>query len=262
MRTAGHTLLASRVVSELDGLVEFWLGYAAPPPAAAVRAAGFRPDGPDAYCPRCGDSVGPGEVTETGCASCRGNPAVADRVVRLGAYVDQLRDWILAIKYERWALMGQHLGATLGDALSHALHGHTDNVLVAPMPMPWQRRLYRGIDHAQVIASSAARRIDAPLVRLLAKRHGPPQVTLSPTDRIKLGGRNLRVCRRLGGWRLAGEHVIIIDDVRTTGTTMRRAVRLLRALGSPPAGITAAFLAVADPASRRVRHGDAPPGDL
>lgn len=241
-----------RAFEHVDRALDHWLGYAAPPADRAVQSSSFTINAPGDYCTRCGDSIGRGEQTDKGCASCRNHRALADAVVRLGPYVDDLRDWILRLKYERWSPIGRELGRMLADAITTANVVDPEYTIVVPMPMPWQRRMYRGIDHAQVIAASAAHHLDAPLIRALSKKHGPPQVALSPTERQRHGGRNLRIRKRLGGWKLEGAHLILIDDVRTTGTTLRRAVRLLREL--QPAKIVVAVAAVADPASRRIRH--------
>lgn len=243
-----------RVPSAVDRALEYWFGYARPPVQRAVIDAGWTPDAPERYCQRCGDGVGPGESTIDGCAACRDRSPIADAFVRLGPYLDELRDWVLAIKYERWITMGLRLGEQLGAAVRKANVIDAPRAVVVPMPMPWQRRLYRGVDHAQLIAAGVAQQLQSPLCRVLAKKHGPPQVTLTPTDRQRLGGRNLRVRRRLGGWPLDGLQVVLVDDVRTTGTTLRRAVRLLRGLPEPPQRIVAAVVAVADPGARHIRR--------
>ncbi len=190
----------TRSLSWWDNIFEHWLGYNVPPAERAVSDAEFAADDPTKYCSRCGDSVGEGEATATGCASCRHKLALADGIVRLSTYAGDLREWVVTIKYERWSAMAEHLGRMLGTSIALSSLFDPANAYVVPMPMPWQRRLYRGIDHTAVIASAAAREIDAPVVRVLTRTHGPPQVTLSPTDRFRLGGRTLRVCKRFGGW--------------------------------------------------------------
>lgn len=239
-------------VDRFDNALDYWLGYAAPPADHAVQCSTFLPDAPDAYCRNCGDSVGFGEYTSTGCASCRSKPALADTVVRLSPYVGDLREWILRLKYAGWSPIGVELGRMLARSIQESGAVDLDNTIIVPMPMPWQRRLYRGIDHTQVIAVAIARELDIPLVRILSKKHGPPQVALSATDRQRHGGRNLRVRRRLGGWNLKDIQLVLVDDVRTTGTTIRRAVRLLQQLD--PKTIVVSVAAVADPVSRRARQ--------
>ncbi|HWB18803.1 MAG TPA: phosphoribosyltransferase family protein, partial [Phycisphaerales bacterium] len=54
----------------------------------------------------------------------------------------------------------------------------------------------------------------------------------------------------------SGVHFILVDDVRTTGASIRAAARLLRAL--KPAKIIAAVLAVSDARARELRRAHAP----
>ncbi|HRP63019.1 MAG TPA: phosphoribosyltransferase family protein [Phycisphaerales bacterium] len=117
------------------------------------------------------------------------------------------------------------------------------------MPMPWQRRLFRGIDHAAVIASSVAAELDVPMAQVLAKENGPPQTTLKAGQRRAGWGQEMRVRRRWGGWGLNDDHVVLVDDVRTTGETVRKAARLIRQEGV--SRILVAVVAVADGAYRR-----------
>ena len=174
-----------------------------------------------------------------------------DAVVRLGAYTDPLRQWIRSIKYQRWSDMAELLGRQLGAALIESKHLDVSRCVVVPMPMPWQRRVYRGIDHALAIAGATAAELRAPLLRVLAAANGTPQVGLSPTDRLRRGGRSIRLRRRPGGWDLRDLQIVLVDDVRTTGASMQRAARVLRR--SRPAGIIAAVLAVSDDRARRDR---------
>ena len=217
-----------------------------------MEEAGWRGDGPEAYCHRCGSSVGPGEATTTGCGSCRNGGGIADGIVRLGAYGGVLREWIIAVKYvHRWTEMAELLGRELGRAVAREGVVEAGRAVVVPMPMPWQRRMYRGIDHARVIAWGVAGSMRAPLVGVLGQSNGPPQVSLPRGERERSGGRHLRVRRPLGRWKLAGLDVVLVDDVRTSGASLRHAVWLLRRL--KPARIVAAVVAVADDYARRDR---------
>jgi len=235
----------------LESVERTWLGWTFPPTRLVFVETGWAPDDESRYCSRCGASVGPGEVIPIGCASCRDAPVAADRFVRLGTYSGRLREWVRAIKYRGWAEMADALGRRLGAAVGRCLapRGDVDPDLtvVVPMPMPWQRRFYRGIDHAGLIAAGVAAELNVGLLAALAKANGPPQVSL-PSGHRSRGNGGMRVRHRAGRLRLDGAHVILVDDVRTSGASLRAAGRLIRRLG--PRQVTAAVLAVTDDRSR------------
>ena len=235
----------------IDDVQQTWIGWSLPPAQRAIADVQWKRDDANAYCRRCGSSVGVGEATDSGCGSCRGKSTPVDAVVRLGAYTDGLRQWIPAIKYQRWSDMAELLGRQLGVALTESKFLDVSRCVVVPMPMPWQRRIYRGIDHTLAIAAAAAAQLHAPLVRMLAAANGRPQMALSSTERLRHGGRGLRVRRRLGGWKVSDVQLVLVDDVRTTGASMQRAARLLRQ--TCPASVIAAVLAVSDDRARRER---------
>ena len=101
-------------LTALDQAVEHWIGYALPPPARAIADAAFVAESPDAACPRCGGSVGEGEVTDGRCGACRNRRGGLDATVRLGRFEDPLREWVHLVKYSAWAEMGTELGRLLG----------------------------------------------------------------------------------------------------------------------------------------------------
>ncbi|MHC5115368.1 MAG: ComF family protein [Planctomycetota bacterium] len=250
------------LVRVLDAVAEHWLGSALPTPERAFAEAEpspWRRDRPESYCSRCGDSVGAGEqvTASDGCASCRGAPMLTTAFVRLGPYEGALREWVLRIKYGwRWTEMAEALGRELGVAVRDGGHVRPSRALVVPMPMPWLRRQHRGIDHAGVLAWGAARELGVPMAPVLARRAGRPQASRPASERARAGATDLRVrrcssARRRGraGGRWRGTHMVLVDDVRTTGASIRAAARMLRTL--QPARIVAAVVAVADDPARR-----------
>lgn len=244
------------ILSWLEAVEEEWLGWSFPPTRRAIAEAGWSPDDPDRYCRRCGGSVGAGEVTARGCGLCRDKGAATDAIVRLGAYEGRLREWVRAIKYRSWAEMADALGRRLGHAVPRVT-ASASRLVVVPMPMPWQRRLYRGIDHARLISNGMAAAIRAPVLPILSQANGAPQVVLSASRRPRRGAR-FAVTRRGRGISLEGVHAVLVDDVLTTGATIRAAARLLRGLGSDR--VIGAVLAVTDDPTRRSLHaGSASP---
>ncbi len=145
--------------------------------------------------------------------------------------------------------MGLELGRWLGRSIDQAALLDRRRTLIVPFPMPWIRRLHRGIDHARVIGLGVSHQLRCPLVPLLSQSNGTPQTALAASARRRCGGRTLRVRRRFSRVRLSGLQVIIVDDVRTTGQSLREAVRRLRPLG--PERVIAAVVAVTEGLDRR-----------
>jgi predicted amidophosphoribosyltransferase len=223
--------LLQRIAGAAETLESELLGRRFASVRAVLDASAWMPDGPDRYCRRCGASVGPGEVTPTGCGRCRRSRVPWEEVTRLGLYAGDLAAWIRLAKYQGWTEMATELGGRLGDAILHGSRIDLERALVVPMPMPRLRRLVRGADHAAVMAGACAARLGLPCQSVLWKKEGRTQASLTITERSRAGGMGIR-CRPWCRWAVRGWHVLVVDDVLTTGATMRSAARLLTGAGA------------------------------
>ncbi|MDD3089402.1 MAG: ComF family protein [Candidatus Omnitrophica bacterium] len=91
--------------------------------------------------------------------------------------------------------------------------------VVVPVPSHFLRRMTRGIDHAELIAGAIARSFGVPLLRraLLKIRATGPQTRLHRRERLD----NLRNAFRVSDkTALRGKHILLADDVVTTGATL------------------------------------------
>jgi predicted amidophosphoribosyltransferase len=242
-----------------------------PSALAEIRAATDGIAGERPACAVCGQSTGRGEETALGCASCRGERSPVIRTVRLAEYGGALATRILQAKHLRWHAMAEGLGTLLGTRLTKAIastdpspfgagraSGASRPTVLVPIPMPFIRRMVRGIDHTHEIAKGIRRVAGFPIVRLLRQHPTGTQVGRSPTERRRNRGRfrpswladwRLRRASARWGVPLDRVRVILIDDVRTTGGTVEQAARVVRDLGISECW--AAVLAVAaDPARR------------
>ncbi|MEP7203532.1 MAG: phosphoribosyltransferase family protein [Ilumatobacteraceae bacterium] len=159
----------------------------------------------------------------------------ADGVAAAFPFVGLVRELIVALKF-------RHRRSAAGVLAAHMLRrldlANIDVVTWAPTSARRVRR--RGYDQAEVIAQAVARQLGVPCRRLLYRAHGSPQTGKSRSDRlIGPAFRARRPKRDLV--------VLVVDDVVTTGATLRTAADALHA-----AGVARVELAAA--ASTQLRH--------
>lgn len=156
------------------------------------------------------------------CGPCRSQltPAPADsQIPAVIAYEGVGRELLARLKYRdaRQAI------APLADALAARAGGDSIDV-VTWVPTTDRRRRERGFDQAELLARAVARRLGRPCRRLLRRIGDDHQTGRTRSERL-LGPTFLAVGARPG-------NVLLIDDVVTTGATMRSAVAVLRSAGA------------------------------
>ncbi len=165
-------------------------------------------------CERCAESL----VTRPGsavlCGACLARPPAFTRTRCIGRYSGGLAALVRGLKYQRRLENGRLLGCLLGRQL--AAFAGTKPLLLIPVPLHPARLRQRGFNQATEIARWAARvsglAVHTHVVRRL--RSTPPQTGLNARARQA----NLR--RAFASTlRLDGQHIALIDDVMTTGST-------------------------------------------
>lgn len=151
----------------------------------------------------------------------RAERAVAvPQVAALGEYRGELRRAIHAMKFRnaRWIAVrfGRHLARAVGET--------TDVVTYAPTTNRRLRR--RGHDQSALIASSVARTLRVRHVRALRRVDSRVQTGASRAQRLH--GPRYVVRSRV----VRGRTVLLVDDVLTTGSTLRHAREALLLAGA------------------------------
>lgn len=129
-----------------------------------------------------------------------------------------------AIKYHRTLELAFNMGTRLGDYV-RIVAPKIDSIV--PIPLHPARRRERGYNQSEVIANGVASRIGCEVQTTVLKRirNNRTQTDLQ---------HNMRQHNVAGVFALAhegidlGEHVLVIDDVMTTGATIMEAIRVLR----------------------------------
>jgi ComF family protein len=173
------------------------------------------------------------------CFRCRGPKMWFDATIALGHYDGLLREIILRMKHARGDALSLAMGRLFATGRAPELAG-IDVDVVAPIPSHWCRRIVHRTNSAAILAEVLARHMRRPLAeRLLRRRrHTKRQPDVNPSERWK----NVRSAFAVrGGYHLRDAHVLLVDDVFTTGATCSEAARALREAGA--AQVTVAVVA-------------------
>lgn len=147
-------------------------------------------------------------------------------------YKKGYKDISKAVKYHAELELGRYAASKLGEYLAQS-NIYKDVDLVVPIPLHWMRRFKRGYNQAEVIASALARELDAPVdCRLLKRcRRTRSQARISLEERsVNVSGVFEADMQELAMTmeKLRPQHILIVDDVFTTGATLSEAQQTLR----------------------------------
>lgn len=114
--------------------------------------------------------------------------------------------------------------------------------VVTWIPVSRRRRFGRGYDQAKLLAEETAKRLGLPCEPMLRKKHTKRQSSMP--DRAARNANISGAFTVLPKADPAGRHILLIDDICTTGATLSEACRVLKTAGA--AEIDCAALASAD----------------
>lgn len=180
------------------------------------------------FCPACGElheaEHGPPHL----CGACLHTPPPWQAFHFFGPYQGRLKALLLAYKFNA-ALQHQALLMDLA-CRAHALHadGPAPDVLV-PVPLHPRRLVWRGFNQSLELARGLAASLRRPLEPGVLTRVRPtvPQARLPRAERLG----NLRGAFAVAP-EVAGRRVLLVDDVMTTGATLRECAAALGRAGA------------------------------
>lgn len=194
-------------------------------------------------CARCGDRLR-SSARDPLCDRCRARAPTTAVARSAGAYEGALRAIIHAFKYDGRRALARPLATLMREAGAEVL---SDADAVVPVPLHLFRRWKRGFNQADDLA----RALGPPVWPVLRRvHHGPPQASL-PASRRHANVSRAYTLRTRAGPLLSGRHVVLIDDVMTTGETMEACARVLVWAGARKvSALTAARAAATRPVRR------------
>ena len=120
------------------------------------------------------------------------------------------------------------------------LKNHSIDVLV-PVPLHWTRYAARGYNQAYVIARRLGKHLNVPVVRAVRRAH---KTAFQWQQTAEVRRQNVKTAFGIAWWYkrnkldfLTGKHVMIVDDLCTTGATLMAVAKVIAQ--AKPASVTA-----------------------
>ncbi len=156
-----------------------------------------------------------------------------------GAYGGGIKRAIAALKYEHLPQLAKPLGYWLGEAwLKSPISQTTKKLIVVPIPLHPSKLKQRGYNQAELLAQSFCQFTGLPSQNGLERvRATEAQFGLSKSQRQQNLTNAFRVSKKLKV--KSNNAVLLIDDIYTTGATVKSAAKTLQQQGIQVYGLVA-----------------------
>jgi len=181
-------------------------------------------------CPVCGRFLDGGAEDHL-CGRCLADRPAFSVHRSCGAYGGVLKDVILLFKYRKCAPLSRPLAVFFESSLGGEPRLWEGADLLVPVPLHRARRRDRGFNQSRLLARDIGRRRGIGLLEnaLVKGRNVPAQAGLRAADRERnvVGAYSVRRPDRV-----RGKVLVLIDDVTTTGATIRECAKALMDAGA------------------------------
>ena len=181
-------------------------------------------------CPRCGIPFAGAGADDHLCGDCLLSEPPFSLARAVGRYDGALLDAIHRFKYEERVALGDVLGRLMAE-FPFPDFSFTEYSLLVAVPLHPKKLRQRMFNQSVVLARVLAKKFSLPLDLTVLRRslYTDPQVNL---------GRNERLANVAGSFtvsaaeRIRGKRIILVDDVYTTGSTVKECAKVLRKSGA------------------------------
>ena len=184
-------------------------------------------------CQRCGLTLGEVQIADSGestCRRCQRAPLQIDGLLSYGFHGGPLRQAIREFKYADLRSLAAPLGQLMAVGWTTLAPQGLQPDVIVPVPLHPSRQRQRGYNQAALLAQELGSFLQRPVVQddLVRIKATAPQVDLDAQER-RVNVHNAFHCTDTS---LSGKHVLLIDDVCTTGATLESACVALRETGT------------------------------
>jgi competence protein ComFC len=157
------------------------------------------------------------------CFDCRARRQPLEWIDAWGVYEEGIENLLHALKFGNQHFLAEPLGLRMSSVV--AARDDLEFDLVIAVPMHRRKLRKRGYNQAELLAGEVSANLALPMGRklLVKSRDTDAQAHLPRNERR----RNLRAAFE-AAHEVAGKAVLLVDDVCTTGETLRACARALR----------------------------------
>lgn len=145
--------------------------------------------------------------------------SILDNNISFYEYNDFLKELLARFKYRGDYVLAKVFSQKIKEKLEQISYD-----AIVPIPLSNERLLERGFNQSTALASEA----NVNVANLLTRVHSEKQSKKSRHERIHLQ----QVFNRKDDTDLEGKNLLLIDDIYTTGSTLRHAAKILKEAGA------------------------------
>jgi competence protein ComFC len=178
------------------------------------------------FCPGCGVASEQGIC----CSSCYTTSAIADHVALFPYTSDHpIQKLIEQFKYNYQEDLVEIFAVFMTRFFAERKNMYSDVFCIIPVPLYKKRYVERGFNQATLLAELLSSSLGIPVQEELKRvRHTNQQARLCKKERIKNVQKAFCVMSQTA---LVGKHVLLVDDVFTTGSTLHECAKALKDAG-------------------------------
>ncbi len=186
------------------------------------------------YCNHCAIPLNKKITPSITCGGCQQHLPIFDQVFSPFLYQQGMMQLIPQFKYHAKL----YLGKTLAQLFIDEHHRHKINTqqpeLIIPVPLHKSRLRYRGFNQAKELADYFSKNMEIPSNDELIQRIKltKTQKGLTAIERKKNIKNAFAITEKSAASELKNKHIVIIDDVITTGNTVNEVAKILKKSGA------------------------------
>ena len=178
------------------------------------------------HCACCGIPFAFESAPDAQCPECLAEPPSFDTVRAPLVYDAISAPLVRSLKFH-----DRYTGLQRAVAMMAAAHGPRSVDVIVPVPLHWRRLLMRRFNQSALLGFALSPVLSVPCVPAALKRtrYTTPQMRLPRAQRLK----NVRNAFAVpDAATIAGKHVLLVDDVVTTGATVAACAATLKKAGA------------------------------